>query len=123
MPREWKIFLKELQHQPPPVFRLGWGADYPDPDNFMSLFTSYSENNHTGWANPRYDDVVQRAAREPDPAERQRLYDDAQRILCEEDVPIAPLYVSSANFAVGPHVSGFAPSPMDLFFFEKVSAE
>lgn len=123
VPREWKIFLKELQHQPPPVFRLGWGADYPDPDNFMSLFTSYSENNHTGWANPRYDDVVQRAAREPDPAERQRLYDDAQRILCEEDVPIAPLYVSSANFAVGPHVSGFAPSPMDLFFFEKVSAE
>ena len=24
--REWKVFLKELTVSPPPVFRLGWGA-------------------------------------------------------------------------------------------------
>jgi oligopeptide transport system substrate-binding protein len=108
--------LKELHDQPPPVFRLGWGADFPAPDNFMNLFTSYSENNHTGWANPHYDDVVQRAAREPDPARRQALYDEAQRILCEEDVPIVPLFVTAANFAVQARVHGFAPSAMDPFF-------
>ena len=121
--REWKVFLKELQSDPPAVFRLGWGADFPDPDNFMNLFTSYSENNHTGWSNPHYDDVVERAAREPDPARRQALYDEAQRILCQEDVPIVPLFVTAANFAVQPRVRGFAPSPMDLFFFERVTAE
>jgi oligopeptide transport system substrate-binding protein len=121
--REWKVFLKELQTQPPQVFRLGWGADFPDPDNFMNLFTSYSENNHTGWVNPRYDELVQRAAREPDLARRQSLYDEAQRLLCEEDVPIVPLFVTASNFAVARRVHGFVPSPMDLFFFERVSTE
>jgi oligopeptide transport system substrate-binding protein len=121
--REWKVYLKELTTHPPPVFRLGWGADFPDPDNFMNLFTSYSENNHTGWANPRYDDLVERAAREADPARRQSLYDQAQRLLCEEDAPIVPLFVTASNFAVSPRVHGFEPSAMDLYFFERVSTE
>ncbi|NIO08257.1 MAG: peptide ABC transporter substrate-binding protein, partial [Deltaproteobacteria bacterium] len=38
--QEWKVYLSRLQRDPPPVFRLGWGADYPDPNNFMNLFTS-----------------------------------------------------------------------------------
>lgn len=120
--REWKVFLKELQSDPPPVFRLGWGADFPDPDNFMNLFTSYSENNKTGWANPRYDARVEQAAREPDPAERQRLYDEAQRLLCEEDAPIVPLFVTAANFVVSPRLSGFRPSAMDRYDFDRVVA-
>jgi oligopeptide transport system substrate-binding protein len=121
--REWKVFLKELSNDPPEVFRLGWGADFPDPDNFMNLFTSYSENNHTGWVNSTYDSLVERAAREPDPAQRQALYDQAQKILTEEDVPMVPLFVTAANFAVQPRVKGFVPSPMDLFFFEQVHTE
>jgi len=121
--REWKVFLKELTVSPPPVYRLGWGADFPDPDNFMNLFTSYSANNHTGWANPSYDRLVEQAAREPDRARRQALYDEAQRILCEQDVPIAPLFVSAINLVVAERVKGFEPNPMDIFFFERVRAE
>ncbi len=121
--REWKVFLKELSGDPPAVFRLGWGADFPDPDNFMNLFTSYSENNKTRWANPHYDAIVERAARAPDPAERQTLYDEAQRILCEEDVPIVPLFVTASNYAVAARVHGFVPRAMDHYFFDEVSAE
>lgn len=121
--REWKVFLKELSTDPPPVFRLGWGADFPDPDNFMNLFTSYSDNNHTGWANAQYDELIERAAREADPERRQGLYDQAQRILCEQDVPIVPLFVTASNFALAGRVRGFVPSPMDLYFFDEVSAE
>ena len=51
--QEWKVYLKKLQNDPPHVFRLGWGADYPDPDNFMKLFTADSGNNNTRWKNPR----------------------------------------------------------------------
>lgn len=121
--REWKVFLKELAVDPPPIYRLGWGADFPDPDNFMNLFTSYSANNHTGWASPRYDALVERAARERDPGKRQLLYDEAQRLLCEEEVPIIPFFVASFNFAVGERVRGFEPNPMDILYLERVSVE
>ena len=118
--REWKVFLKELTTKPPPLYRLGWGADYPDPHNFMNLFTSTSANNHTGWANPRYDALVAEAAAERAPARRQALYDEAQRLLVEDDVPIIPLFVAPANFAVAPRVTGFEPNAMDIFFFDRV---
>ena len=121
--REWKVFLKELALQPPPVYRLGWGADFPDPDNFMNLFTSYSANNHTGWRNPRYDALVERAAREREPARRQALYDEAQRILCEKDLPIAPLFVEAVNAVIAPRVKGLELNAMDILFLERVWAE
>jgi oligopeptide transport system substrate-binding protein len=116
------LFLKELDVSPPPVFRLGWGADYPDPDNFMNLFTSYSANNHTGWKNPRYDLLVERAAREANPARHQSLYDEAQRILCEQDAPIAPVFVESLNAVVAPRVAGLRLDPLEILRFERVEA-
>jgi oligopeptide transport system substrate-binding protein len=120
--REWKVFLKELAVRPPPVYRLGWGADFPDPDNFMNLFASYSANNHTQWGSPRYDRLVEQAASERDPNRRQSLYDAAQRILCEEEVPIVPLFVTAINLLVSERVQGFRPNPMDLMFLERVRA-
>lgn len=119
--REWKVFLKELVNDTPDVYRLGWGADFPDPDNFMNLFTKASANNHTGWADPRYDALIERAARARDPAERQALYDEAQRILCEEQVPIVPFFVSALNMAVAPRVQGFELNAMDIYFLDRVS--
>jgi oligopeptide transport system substrate-binding protein len=118
--REWKVFLRELATRAPPVYRLGWGADYPDPDNFMNLFTSYSANNHTGWGNPRYDRLVEEAASEGDAQRRQELYDEAQRILCERDVPIAPLFVSAINLLVKDRVRNFEANAMDLWFLDGV---
>ena len=105
------------------MYRLGWGADYPDPHNFMNLFTSTSANNHTGWSNPRYDEIVDAASREPDPEVRQALYDEAQHILCEQDVPIVPFFIAPANFAVAARVRDFAPNAMDIFFFDRVRVE
>jgi oligopeptide transport system substrate-binding protein len=122
-PREWKVYLKELVIDPPPIYRMGWGADYPDPHNFMELFTSYSANNYTGWQDAGYDALIAEASRATDPATRQRLYDDAQRILCERDVPIIPFFVSAANLVVSERVRGFETSPMDLYYFDEVRLE
>jgi ABC-type oligopeptide transport system substrate-binding subunit len=86
----------------------------------MNLFTSLSENNHTGWASSRYDRLVERAARERDGAARQRLYDEAQRLLCEREVPIAPLFVVTAHYAVTGRMHDFVPNAMDLWFLDRV---
>jgi oligopeptide transport system substrate-binding protein len=119
--QEWKVYLKRLQTQPPPLYRLGWGADYPDPDNFMALFTAHSGNNYTQWANPRYDELIARAASTKDPVRRRRLYDDAQRILTEQDVPIIPLFVASQNYLVKPSLHGLRLNAMEILTLKEVS--
>jgi oligopeptide transport system substrate-binding protein len=85
---------------------LGWGADYPDPDNFMKLFTSLSGNNNTRWKNPRYDQLLDLAAKEFDARKRTRLYDESQKILCENDLPIMPLFTSVETTVLNPRFTG-----------------
>lgn len=119
--QEWKVYLKTLQTNPPAIWRLGWGADYPDPDNFMNLFTSDSGNNRTRWKNREYDSLIEAAAMEPDTGRRKKLYDKAQRILTEEDVPIMPLFTAAQNLLIKPYVKGFKPNAMDIIHFKNVS--
>jgi oligopeptide transport system substrate-binding protein len=110
--QEWKVFLKKLQNDPPNIFRLGWGADYPDPDNFMKLFTANSGNNNTRWKNPRYDQLLEQAARELDAKKRVRLYDEAQKILCETDLPIMPLFWTAESTLLSPNFTGLELNSM-----------
>jgi oligopeptide transport system substrate-binding protein len=110
--QEWKVFLKKLQNDPFPVFRAGWGADYPDPDNFMKLFTSNSGNNHGRWKNSRYDELLEIAARELDPKKRGKIYDDAQKLLTEIDVAIVPLYWKAESTILSPKFTGLEYNSM-----------
>jgi oligopeptide transport system substrate-binding protein len=110
--QEWKAYLKRLQTDPFPVFRDGWGADYPDPDNFMKLFTSQSGNNHLRWRNSRYDQLVESAARELDWKRRVKLYDEAQKILCETELPMVPLYWRSDSTVLNPRFTGLEMNSM-----------
>jgi oligopeptide transport system substrate-binding protein len=62
---EWKVYLKELEMDPPAAFRLGWYADYPDPTNFAEIFLSSGGNNHTRFKSREYDDLVAQAPLKP----------------------------------------------------------
>ncbi len=115
---EWKVYLRRLATEPPPLFRLGWGADYPDPDNFMALFTSGSGNNHSRWGDVSYDGLISRAAAEFDPARRRVLYDRAQHILTERDAVIMPLFWAVQNILISPRVSGILLDPMEILLFK-----
>lgn len=110
--QEWKVFLKKLQTDPFPIFRSGWGADYPDPDNFMKLFTSNSGNNHGRWKSAPYDRLLDLAAREQDAKKRSQLYDEAQRLLTEIDVAIVPLYWKSEATMLNPKFTGLEYNSM-----------
>lgn len=104
--QEWKVFLDKLRNDPFPVFRSGWGADYPDPDNFMKLFTSDSGNNNGRWKNRQYDQLLDEAARESDAAKRVALYDQAQKLLTETDAAIVPLYWLAEATVISPKFTG-----------------
>ena len=75
------------------VYILGWLADYNDPDNFLrGVFHSRTEENRNKFSNSEYDGFVERANTLSDPAARQVLYIQAERILCQDQAVIIPLY-------------------------------
>jgi len=89
---EWERYSEMTHNNPPSIFRFGWIADVNDPENFMQLFRTGSENNSTGFSNPRYDRLIDQATQIANPAQRQELYIEAERVLCEEETAIIPLY-------------------------------
>lgn len=120
---EWKTFLQTLKTEPPAIFRMGWLADYPDPDNFMSLMTSYSDNNHTGWGNKKYDELVEKAVSLTDSAAREALYVEAQKILTEIDVPVVPIYTMVTQHLISDRVKNYPVNAMRQFEYDKVFFE
>ena len=112
---EWKVYLKTLRTDNFGMFRMGWISDYPDPNDFMSLMLSYSENNRTKWGNQKYDSLVERAAAELDPEARKQAYEQAQEILTEQDVPIIPVYVYASNMLVSKRLKNFPVNEMKQF--------
>jgi len=118
---EWKVYLSTINTNPPEIHRAGWGADFPDPHNFMSLFTCNSGNNRTGWCNKEYDALVEQAAAETDPEKRIVIYNQAQKILTETDSPIAPFYITTQQNLIKPYVIGLVPNPLDMVLFKHVS--
>jgi ABC-type oligopeptide transport system substrate-binding subunit len=87
-----------LKSNTPDLFWFGWAADYNDPDNFLrELFHSSSEYNHGNFSNAEFDKLVDSAAKSSDPAERQELYIQAERLLCETEAALIPLWHSTYN--------------------------
>lgn len=120
---EWKVYLGRLRAEAPPLFRHGWGADFPDPDNFMNMFTSYSGNNFTKWKNNSFDAIVESAAGEASPSKRVALYSKAQKILTEEEVAIVPLFIDAINVLVDPKVKGLQIDSLGLLKIHRVEMQ
>lgn len=116
--QEWKVYLQTLRRDAPPMYRASWGADYPDPETFMNIFTTYNGNNDTRWKNKSFDELVSRAAGEQDPVTRAELYRKADHLLCKEETPIIVTYLATQNVMIKPWIQGIGINPLDLQFFK-----
>jgi len=121
--QEWKVFLSRLDLDPPQIFRLGWGADFPDPNNFMNLFIKSSGNNRLQWSHPRYDELIALGSTLKNPEERKAVYDEAQILLTEKEVPMIPLFVSAQNLLVKPYVQGLKNNAMELLYLKRIQIQ
>jgi oligopeptide transport system substrate-binding protein len=90
---DWQAYLDLLASDAPVTYRLGWAADFNDPDNFLrEVFHSRFEHNRGHFSDAEFDRLVEQAATLGDPATRQALYIQAERILCEDEAAIIPVY-------------------------------
>lgn len=101
---EWNTYLEQLSKDPYDVFRLGWSADYPHPQNFLGLFTCDSGNNDSGYCSEEYDGLVAKANADPDFESQIATYNQAQEVLVE-DAPVIFIYWYGRFTAIKPYVT------------------
>lgn len=111
----WSSFLEAIrQPKTVPLFDLGWSADFPDPSNFLDvLFNSarWEDNNHSFYANPAFDRMLERARPLLDPAARNRAYAEAERVLVD-DAPVILLYHPISYVMLQRRVHGYTIHPL-----------
>ena len=84
-------FLRRLQEGASGAYRLGWIAEYPVPDEFLSpLFASDSPDNHSGFASARVDALLAEAHRSASEGKRLLLYAEAEKAIMAS-APIIPI--------------------------------
>ena len=98
----------------PLLARQGWCADYPDPQNWLSVYwrsdTTFAQR--MGYKNEEFDKLTKQADVELDPAKRMDLYKQAQQLLLA-DIPSAFGYNSTNHYLVQPWVKGIVTTPQD----------
>lgn len=120
---DWAEWLRRRDHQPAAIAISGWSADYPDPDDMLRLqFHSREGMNTIRWHNSQFDELTERAAAVSDRRQRIELYQQADRILVEEQAAIVPLWYSQGRRLVQPYVK-LPPVPSFLMRFKDVVVE
>ncbi|MFA6705601.1 MAG: ABC transporter substrate-binding protein [Bacteroidales bacterium] len=104
-------------------FRGSWIADYPDAENYLSLF--YSPNfcpkgpNYTHFSNKTFDLLYQQAKNETSLEKRTELYKQMDKLIMEE-APIVVLYYDQVLRFAQKNIDGLSSNPMNLLILKNV---
>ena len=106
--------LRKSNETYPQITTSGWCADYPDQQNWLSVYWQSSTNfaKNTGYKNAEVDKLLGQADIETDPAKRADLYDQAQKLVVG-DVGQIMRGVSKNTYLVKPYVQGLDFTPQD----------
>lgn len=123
---QWPTYLTSYKNGYLPAFIIGWVADYPDPHNFIQTYYhsagtygfAQGENFKKFVSTPRpelggksVNQIIEEAATNPDPAVRQKLYEQVQ-IVAINNVLGVPLYETQTFFVGRSWVKGWFNNPM-----------
>jgi peptide/nickel transport system substrate-binding protein len=110
------------------LWRTAWVADYPSPENYLTLFHSEhipddpSEStfyNAYRYSNPEFDRLYDEAVKTLDDAERMALFAKADQILIDDAV-VMPIYYDSYERLMSRKVKNFPINGMEYRDFTRV---
>ncbi|TVZ47009.1 ABC transporter substrate-binding protein [Olleya sp. Hel_I_94] len=108
------------------LFRASWVADYPDAQNYLSLF--YSENfapngpNYTHFSNTDFDKWYNQAFNTTEASERTKLYTKMDSLVIK-NAPIVPLYYDEVIRFTQKNVIGLGNNPINLLELKHVKKQ
>lgn len=106
-----------------PFFRGSWICDYPDAENYMSLF--YSKNlqpngsNYTYYVNPAFDKLYEKSQRCTDEKQRNEYYTQMDAMLVA-DAPVVVLYYDKVVRFTRAEVTGMETNPVNMLNLKRV---
>jgi oligopeptide transport system substrate-binding protein len=106
--QEWKVYLDTQNSKNYDFSRSAWIGDYMDPVTFLSLWTTGNGNNNTNWGNPKFDGLIEQAARTGDPAKRLAILRDAENLFLT-DLPVVLIYWYTNAYLLEPSVQNWYP--------------
>ncbi|HMG51706.1 MAG TPA: peptide ABC transporter substrate-binding protein, partial [Inquilinus sp.] len=122
--QEWGTFQNTRNKKEfPDIARHGWIGDYNDAYGFLQLEQGdVGEQSTSGYANPKFDDLMTQAAKAVDPKQRGELMQQAEKVMIA-DLPVLPLYFYTTHHAVSPAVKGWVDNVQDFHLARWLSVE
>jgi len=124
---DFGAYLDALEVDPTDIFRLGWGADYPHPQNFLfDLFNKDSGNNYMGYDSDEFEALMLQARSTGDVDDQIALYQQAQEVLMA-DAPFIPQTYGQLFAAVKPWVQNLTQTAAETsagageYFYYQIS--
>ncbi len=118
------LLLEQTSKSQAAFFRGSWIADYPDAENYLSVF--YGKNpappNYTRYKNEAYDRLYEKALAEKNDQERYKLYQQMDRIIIN-DAPVVPLWYDMAIHLVHTNIKDFKPNSLNLLELRRTKKE
>ena len=88
------------------LIRDSWTADFNDPINFLSLFTSDSSSNNNGTNDEAYDAAIENSNKATDETERNQYLHEAQNILVSQNFYVIPCVTQIVYYLFAENLSG-----------------
>jgi oligopeptide transport system substrate-binding protein len=118
------LLLEQTAKSQALFFRGSWIADYPDAENFLSVF--YSGNpappNYTRYRNPAFDRLYEQSLRETNDSLKIKMYQQMDQLVTD-DAPVVSLWYEQVIHLVSPRVKGFDPNALNLLELRHVRIE
>ena len=105
------------------LFRASWIADYPDPENFLSLFYSKNKSpngpNYTHYDSDEFDYLYEKSFFSSDSVSRNNLFKKMEIIINEESV-VVPLYYDYTFRLLSSNISNMSINCMNKLCLKNV---
>jgi oligopeptide transport system substrate-binding protein len=92
----------------------GWGADYPDSQDWFDVMMTGAGNNFSAYSSTTYDTATTSGDAASDNAKRDAFYETAEKTLVA-DAPMIFLYQRTSWWLVKPYVKNITITPIDYF--------
>jgi len=116
---EWGEYLSGMRKGEHDSALFGWMSDNGDPDNFADVLLGCNSiktgSNAARWCDKGYDELVQKAKLTSTPADRAKLYGQAQEIFYQQ-APWIALANGKTFYATRSNITGYSVSLMGSDF-------